>query len=433
MHGADATQQESTMLDRPVPGARGALALLLAINLFNYIDRQVLAAVEPDIRRSLLPGVSDARSKMGLLAMAFIVSYMIAAPVFGWMAERTRRWWLIGAGVGIWSLASGASGLAESFMMLLITRCFVGIGEGAYGPAAPTVISDLYPVASRGRVLSWFYLAIPVGSALGYALGGQVAESKLGWRWAFYLVVPPGLVLAALCFLMREVRSGAADPAAKPVHAPGLKQYAVLFQIPSYVLDTLGMAAMTFAIMGVGYWMPEYLETKHVAGLWGLSPRLMFGVITAVAGLIATLAGGIAGDALRRRFSGSYFLVSALGLLAGAPLIVLMLHTPFPAAWGVIFIAVFCLFFHTGPSNAILANVTHPAIRATAFAVNIFFIHLLGDAISPSVVGWMIDHGGINTGFGFMAAIMGVGGLIWLWGMRYLQRDTELAPSRLLT
>jgi MFS family permease len=368
---------------------------------------------------------------MGLLFTAFIVTYMVIAPLFGWLAERVSRWWLIGIGVLVWSLASGASGLAQTFTMLLITRCFVGFGEGAYGPVAPTVISDLYPVRVRGQVMSWFYLAIPVGGALGYALGGQVAESSLGWRWAFYLVVPPGLLLGALCFFMRDAARGAADPGAKPVRAPGLRQYRVLLHTPSYVLDTLGMAAMTFAIMGVATWMPDYLELRNVSGIGKISPRLLFGAITAVAGLIATLLGGIAGDALRRRFPGSYFLVSGFGLIAGAPLLAGMLVTPFPLAWLFIFLAVFCLFFNTGPTNTILANVTHPAIRATGFAVNIFVIHLLGDAISPAVVGVIADHSSLKVGFLFMCAVMALGGLLWLWGARYLQRDTDLAPARI--
>jgi len=415
----------------PVRGAKTALGLLLAINLFNYIDRQVLAAVEPDIRRELLPNAADPRAKMGLLFTAFIVTYMVIAPLFGYLAERVSRWVLIGIGVIVWSLASGASGLAQTFTMLLVTRCFVGFGEGAYGPVAPTVISDLYPIRMRGQVMSWFYLAIPVGGAMGYALGGQIAESSLGWRWAFYCVVPPGLLLGALCFFLRDVVRGAADPAAKPVRAPGFAQYKALLYTPSYVLDTLGMAAMTFAIMGVATWMPDYLEQRHVAGLGKISPRLLFGVITALGGLLATLLGGLAGDVLRRRFAGSYFLVSAAGLIAGAPLLAAMLYVPFPLAWVFIFLAVFCLFFNTGPTNTILANVTHPAIRATAFAVNILVIHVLGDAISPAVVGAIADHASMRLGFLFMCAVMVIGGLLWLWGARYLKRDTDLAPARI--
>ena len=171
------------------------MGLLLLINLFNYIDRYVLAAVVPDVQRELLPA-NDANAdfKMGLLSTAFLVVYMLGSPVFGVLADRTSRWRLIAIGVTLWSLASGASGLATGFAMLLITRCFVGVGEAAYGPVAPTVISDLYPVSRRGQVLSWFYVAIPVGSALGYALGGQVA-AMVNWRWAFYLVVAPGVLL----------------------------------------------------------------------------------------------------------------------------------------------------------------------------------------------------------------------------------------------
>src|SRR5512138_836293 len=184
------------------PGARPALILLLLINLFNYIDRQVLAAVVDPIKNSLFgpnsPGANSGTLRVlqdwcqnhlgfkpelaliGVLSMAFMVTYMLGAPIFGRLAERRSRWLLVGIGVVLWSLASGASGLAGTFFMLLLTRCLVGIGEAAYGPVAPAVISDFYPVAKRGRVLAWFYLAIPVGSALGYVLGGAVSRSSLG-------------------------------------------------------------------------------------------------------------------------------------------------------------------------------------------------------------------------------------------------------------
>src|SRR6185369_6230730 len=184
-------------MDRRVPGATAALLLLIAINLFNYIDRQVLAAVEPEIRNELESGlrtagaeISEAHSKwqMGLLSTAFLVSYMLLAPLFGWLADRFSRWKLIGIGVILWSLASGASGLdwqlgpVAAYWALFATRCFVGVGEGGYGPVAPAMISDLYPVERRGQIMAYFYLAIPVGGALGYAFG-EVIMNSLGWRW----------------------------------------------------------------------------------------------------------------------------------------------------------------------------------------------------------------------------------------------------------
>src|ERR1051325_10389782 len=192
-------------MDGPKTRATIALTLLVLINLFNYIDRQVLAAVEPEIRKELFTDASgnesdDAKYWTGWLATAFLLSYMVIAPAFGLIADRMSRWLLVGFGVVLWSLASGASGIdwgvsvGTAYWLLLITRCFVGVGEAAYGPVAPAMIADLYPIEKRGKVMAWFYLAIPVGGALGYALG-EVVKNLIDWHWAFYCVVPPGLAL----------------------------------------------------------------------------------------------------------------------------------------------------------------------------------------------------------------------------------------------
>ena len=426
--------------EAPARGANWSLALLLAINLFNYVDRQVLSAVESKIEVDpRFHGVTQA--KMGLAATAFLISYMVIAPIFGWLADRMSRWVLVAVGVGVWSLASGGTGLAGTFGLLLLSRCFVGVGEAAYGPVAPTIISDLYPVKHRGRVLSWFYLAIPVGSALGYVLGGLIA-AKYGWRAAFYAVVPPGIALAVAAMLMKDPRRARADGATKERKA-NLADYVTLLKTPSYVLNTLGMAAMTFALGGIAFHMPKYLVGRYIAqGLRrDLSPddllahiNFIFGAISATSGLFATMAGGIAGDALRKRFPGSYFIVSGVAMLVGFPLLLAVLRAPFPLAWGFLFMAVFCLFFNTGPTNTALANVTHPAMRASAFAINILIIHLFGDAISPPLIGLIADHtahGSLQVAFNVVAIFILVGGLFWLWAARYLERDTELAPRRL--
>lgn len=416
---------------KPVPrGARSAVALLLAINLFNYLDRYVLAAVEPRIKEDLLKGDPNALAKMGTLATAFIISYMIAAPIFGWLADRMSRWLLVGIGVIVWSLASGASGLATSFTMLLVTRLFVGIGEAGYGPAAPTIIADLYPVERRGYVLSFFYMAIPVGSALGYMWGGKF-EAWLNWRWAFYAVVPPGLFLGAWALTRKDPRVMNA-PGSK-THRAGFADYLSLFKNRSYILDCAGMSAMTFAIGGIAFWMPHYIAEYRLKGSATLEHvNFVFGALTAIAGVTATLAGGLTGDALRKRFPGSYFLVSGVAILIACPFVILMLYAPFPMAWVWAFIAMFFLFFNTGPTNTILANVTHPSIRATAFALNIFFIHAVGDAISPPVLGAIVGKSGHwNTAFAVVAAVMALAGVLWLWGASYLHGDTVAAESML--
>lgn len=443
------------------PGARPALALLLLINLFNYIDRQVLAAVVDPIKQSLFGSGETAAGTLGVLqewcrshlgfkpelafigvlSMAFMVTYMLGAPLFGRLAERRSRWMIISIGVILWSLASGASGLAATFFVLLLTRCFVGVGEAAYGPVAPALISDYYAVKVRGQVLALFYMAIPVGSALGYVLGGAVSRSAIGewgaqwlgvhaesWRWAFYLVVIPGLILGVWSWFMREPPRGQADLAQPDTpRRVNWRDYQVLLRTPSYVLCTLGMTAMTFAIGGIAFWMPYYL--KHRPGAEG-PVEVIFGAITCVAGLVGTLAGGWIGDKLRARIPGSYFLVSGLAMLAGFPFMLATLRAPFPAIWILIFVTCFCLFFNTGPANTILANVTHPSMRSAAFALNILVIHALGDVISPVIIGIVSDRTSMNHAFTLVGAMFVLAGVLWLGGMRFLKRDTELAPTR---
>jgi MFS transporter, Spinster family, sphingosine-1-phosphate transporter len=452
---------------RAVPGARWALGLLLAINLFNYIDRYVLAAVEDQIQHDF--GSTEAQT--GLLATAFLISYMCFAPVFGWLADRYSRWTLVGIGVLLWSIASGATGLATSIGMMLAMRVFVGIGEAAYGPAAPTIIADLYPIERRGQVLAWFYIAIPVGSALGYMLGGQVLHLGFTWHYAFFIVVPPGLLLGLWAIFMRDPRHGVPlHPHPNPlpkgegdvarVQAAKLSDYKQLWHIPSYVYNTLGMAAMTFATGGLAFWIPRYLVWRKVhAGL--LDPtnaelrraaltdaNWVFGLIVVITGLGATLSGGWVGDKLRTQFPGSYFLVSGWGMLVALPFFLGALIVPFPTAWVLIFLACCGLFFNTGPSNTILANVTQPSIRAAGFAVNIFIIHALGDAISPPLIGKInmlfgdatvsatggkvdeIVSSNMNAGFGAVSLAIFLSGMFWLMGAKHLARDTAKVEEK---
>lgn len=414
------------MSDTSIPSSSGRsgpwpgwlLALLVLLNLFNYIDRYnlppVLAPIEKDFQAT--------GSQMGFLATGFLIVYMLTAPLFGWMADRYSRWALVGIGMLIQSLGTLGSGLAGSYLVLLIARCVVGVGDAAYGPAAPTIISDLYPIEKRGRKLAWFYAAMPVGSAVGFAIGGMMRELTGSWRWGFYCIVPPMILLGIICLFIkdRRINGGVARPV---VHQKiRWQDYLSLLKNKSYLLNCLGMTLMTFAIGGVSFWMPYYLEETR--GISKSASSVGFGAIVVVAGLSATLAGGYLGDRLKPRWSGSYFWVSGLGMLLGVPLIGLMLWTPFPGCWGVIFLAVFVLFLNTGPSNAILANVTCPGIRASAFALNIFVIHALGDAISPPIIGWFKDRWSFEAAFVLLMGVVGLSGIVWCLGARYLQADT---------
>jgi len=287
----------------PLSGARTALFLLLAINLFNYIDRQILAALEPDIRGTFFAANDvNAMTKTGLLGDAFFVTYMVSAPILGLLADRFSRWIIIGSAVILWSLASGGSGLAATFAILFATRVCVGIGEGGYGPAAPTILSDLFPIETRGRIMAIFCAAIPVGSALGYVIGGLVG-AHLGWRWAFYLVAPPGLLLGLLCFWQRDPRV-AADHLAQKSSRRSVRDYLNLFRTRSYLINCVAQTLMTFVTGGLGFWVPAYLRYRNQSPEVGMT---IFGLITVVAGLVSTLSGGVIADKLRSRLPGSYF------------------------------------------------------------------------------------------------------------------------------
>ena len=400
--------------------ARISLGLLGAINLFNFIDRYVLAAVEPSIRATFFsPNDPNAMWWSGTLGTAFVVSYMLSAPALGWLADRYPRWAIIGVSAIVWSAATAASGIAATFAALLIARILVGIGEGAYGPAAPPIISDLFPMKSRSTMLAIFFAAMPVGAAFGYVLGGLISV-HLGWRWAFYIVSMPGFLLGLFCFRRKDPRIEASNGnRARVSLADYLQAVMVLMKRPSYGLNVAAQTAMAFALGGLAYWMPAYFQFRHQPP----SATAIFGGITAVAGLTSTLAGGFLADRLRSRIRGSDLLVPGIGMLSGFPLFAAMLYTPFPYAWGLLFGALFFIFFNTGPANTAMVNVSLPVVRAMAFGLGIFVMHALGDAIAPPLVGLLAGHTNMNNAFLAIAAVMLISGLLWVIGAKYLPGD----------
>ena len=441
------TTGEKQNSPKPVKGAGIALALLLVINLLNYIDRQMLAAVEPPLSAEF--GLSE--GKAGLLASAFLYAYMIGAPILGRLAERTSRWLIVGVSVLVWSLASGWTGLAYSFGVLLLTRVLVGVGEAGYGPAAPALIADYFPIERRGKVMALFYLAVPVGSALGYVIGGKVNE-LWGWRHAFHLAVIPGLILAVACFLRKDPRILRVETGPRRSIYQDAKE---LLKIPSYALNTAAMTAMTFAIGGISFWIPKYMLQRQAAqngivvsyaidSLHGapsaasvkqMSSMLSdvnftFGVIVVIAGILSTFIGGWLAEKLRPRWPGAYFTISGAAIALAFPCTLLMTSLPFPYAWYAVFGAVFFLFFNTGPANTALANVTSSRMRSTAFAVNIFFIHALGDAISPPLVGWVKNATSWETAFTLVSLMMVLASVLWLMAAKYLDHDTQAAEAQ---
>lgn len=367
------------------------LPLLLAVNLLNYIDRQSLYAVFPLIKSDLQ--LSD--TSLGILGSSFMIFYMLSAPFFGWLGDRGNRPRLAASGLAVWSFATALSGMASSYSWLLAARSFVGIGEASFGTVSPGLLAETIPLEKRGKMLSIFFLAIPVGSALGYVLGGYLGH-HFGWQVAFITVGLPGLLLSIPLSMFKEPRQKEVQNSKHLKWEISRELYSFLHN-RTYCYTTLSMTAMTFALGGLAQWVPSYLNRTF--NLDVARGNMLFGAITVFAGIVGTLAGGWFGDRWQQVNRAGYLHVSAIGFLLGAPCAgIAILSNSLSLCLGAIFAAELFLFINTAPLNTVLVNVVEPKHRAMGFAINIFVIHALGDAISPAIIGMLSDGWGLRIG-----------------------------------
>ena len=407
--------------------ARLGLAVLTLINLFNYLDRYVVASLVESLKKAPLH-LSD--TQLGSLMTGFVLVYMMTSPIFGTLGDRRGRPRLLALGVGIWSAATALGGLARNFAGLFAARATVGVGEAAYGTIAPALLADYFPREKRGRVFAVFFAAIPIGSAAGYVLGGLM-DQKFGWRAAFFVAGVPGLLLALLCLGLKDPPRGAQDRGVRdegggvlpphPVPLPGgegvRKSYARLLKNRAYRLTVLGYAAYTFALGGLAFWAPAFLE--RVRGMPKAQATVQFGAIVVATGFVGTFAGGWAGDFFLRRSKEAYLWVSGWVTLAAAPAALVAFVSPNPAVYMPAIVATeLLLFASTGPINSAIVNVVAPTERATAVALSILGIHLLGDVPSPPIIGALSDATSLGTAFLILPAVIALAGGIWLYAAK---------------
>ncbi len=388
---------------------RQALAVLTLINLFNYLDRWIVAALAESMKHSELR-LSD--TELGFLMTGFLIVYLFAAPLFGWLGDTRSRPRLLGLGVGMWSVATALAGFARNYAGLFAARAAVGIGEAAYGTIAPALLADYFPREQRGRVFAVFFAAIPIGSALGYVVGGLV-DQHFGWRQAFFVAGVPGLALAALALRLYDPPRGSQD--ADVLAGSGVRHaYRGLLRNRPYVLTVLGYAAYTFAIGALAFWTPSFLERAR--GIPKAQATVQFGAIVVVTGFVGTYAGGWIGDRCLRVSRQAYLWVSGIATLVAGPLTLVALAAPQPGLyWPAIVVAELCLFASTGPINSAIVNVVSPHIRATAVAVSIFMIHVLGDVPSPTIVGRISDARSLAEAVLIIPVAVLVGGVVWTY------------------
>jgi MFS transporter, Spinster family, sphingosine-1-phosphate transporter len=428
-------QRPTTSVARP---ALLALSVLTLINLLNYLDRYIVSGIVPDLKAAPL-GLSD--HQVGMLTSAFMLVYMVAAPIFGALGDRGSRTRPIAFGVFLWSIATVASGFAQNFGHLLGARAILGIGEAAYVSIAPALLSDAFARDQRGRVLSVFNMAIPVGAALGYITGGLFSHAH-NWRHAFFVAGTPGIVLALLVLVLKDPPRGSHDraeparDAARAGDAPNAKAtgsaisvYLGLLRRPPYLLTVLGYAAYTFALGGLAVWMPNFLE--RVRNVPDVQATTSFGGIVVVTGFLGTFLGGWLGDYWQKRSRQAYLWMSGWITLIAAPCAFVSLTVAAPSVYyPAIVVAELLLFMSTGPVNSAIANLVSPTERASAFALSMFMIHLLGDVPSPTLIGWMAETSSLGSAVLIVPAAIVVSGAIWLISAQVSARAAQPSAAR---
>jgi len=406
--------------------ARGVLWVMFAINFLNYLDRFILPAVAPKIKAEF--GISD--TQLGALATAFTLVYGVAALPFGVWADRGIRKNIVAIGVGIWSVATLLSGAVANAGQLYAARAVLGVGEAGYYPAGTSLLVDYVPRERRAWVMGIWNVGASVGAAVGFALGGLVAD-HYGWRAAFYMTAVPGLICAVLAWRIREPRRGASDGAAKVRPAPPIRESVRAILGIRTMRVAIASQTLNFFVLGAAaFWFPTLLQRRFAISLG--TAGLISGAVLVLSGIIGTLGGGWLADRLLARYPSARLLVTGAGFLISAPLLIISLLMPSLALTvPIFFLGGIFLNAYNGPMTALMQDVVRPELRCATVAVSLIVAHVLGDAFSPLVLGALSDSlGDLNRALELtLAPVILLAGLVALRGLRGVDADVRAATA----
>ena len=364
-----------------------ALVTLFSMNLLNYVDRYVFFATGPRLSKELQ--FSD--TQFGYLSVSFMVVYTIVSPLVGYLGDRFSRRRLIAWGVALWSLATVGTAFSKGFADMFFWRALLGVGEASYGIIAPTLLADLFAPKYRGRVIGLYFLALPLGGAIGSVIGGWFAGPSHDWRHAFWVVGVPGLFAAVAGLLMYDPGRGASEGRkATKDDRPGLSDYLSILKTRTFLYNTAGQAAVTFATGAYAVWAVTYYN--RVRGMTEASAGLTLGILIASGGLIGILMGTLIADALFKLTRRAYLLWPAIAVGSAVPcLLGVLLVGDLKLSLGLMFVASVMMSSVLGPSNTVTANVIPASRRAAGYALCVFLVHLFGDISSPLLIGYVSD------------------------------------------
>lgn len=367
-----------------------ALFIIFLANFLNYTDRQLVSALEKPLRS----GLALNEVEYGLLWTLFTVGYMLCAVPIGLLADRLSRTRLFALCIIIWSMATIISGMAQTKFILYVARIFIGVGEAGCLVIGPSLISDFFRTKVRGKALSMFFLAMPLGGTAAFIMAGLLINI-LSWREMFILAGAPGFLIAVFIWVLPEPERGQAD--ADPSshhhhHGPrkgggGLRGYIQLLRTPTLMLIILAQAFGVFILIPLIHYGVEFFISMR--GMAEDEARVALGVIALIGGLAGSIVAGIVGDRLAARTKGAYALLAGIGYLLSIPCLMagFWLETKWMYLTALTF-GCFFIFMCMPAVNTQIANVVRPTLRASAWALAVFILHLLGDTVSPPLFGY---------------------------------------------
>lgn len=365
-----------------------ALWVLFGINMMNFFDRQILAAVTEPIRMEW--HLSD--SALGWLNTAFVLLYAAVGVPLGRLSDRWLRTRILSMGVTLWSLFTAASGAAWNYWSLFVVRLGVGVGEASCAPAANSLIGDLFPPQKRARAISIFMLGLPIGIFTSNLSSGIIAK-QYGWRVTFFIACIPGLILAALALRIREPRRGGAEEH----HVVGQQQegspYWRVLRIPTIWWIILSGALHNFNAYAVNAFLPAFLGRYH--GMDLRQANTIAAIVLGAVGVVGLLGGGWAADKFRQTRANGRMLLATASMFVSTPLVYLALDRPKGDLVGFMLLMGFgwmLIYVYYATVYAAIQDVVEPGLRATAMALYFFAMYVLGGSFGTSILGMLSDH-----------------------------------------
>lgn len=395
--------------------------LLFLLYMFDYIDRTIVTSMFSSIEADW--GISHTQS--GLLISAVYWAIVILTFPVSLLVDRWSRTKTIGIMAIMWSLATALCALTGNFVQLFMARLLIGVGEAGYAPGGSAMISGLYPIEKRSKMMGIWNASIPLGTAIGVLLGGIIA-AKLGWRHAFGLVAFPGLIVAILFLFVKDYKTvdlSFFDKANKKIKMERKDMIKEFVSKPSIIFTYFGITAVVFVTTSLITWLSTYFQverslSQEKAGTLASSVMVM--------ALVGAPLGGILTDRWRKTQFNARLLLPAISSLVSALLLFMALYLFSGAVQYVTFLLMgICIMVFISGATAVTQDVIHPGLRATSYAIAVVVQNLLGASMAPIVIGQIYDRTNIKTALAILPFILVIGALLFYLGSKYYEKDME--------